>query len=93
MKLGGSGTKLPNSKRIERCVRGGSSYSVPLFDSIHITPDLVVCSYLHPVKFVAIFHFGQFNSLLTPAMDQFLILNSVISLLVPYPFCIVSLTP
>src|SRR5688572_17111647 len=85
MKLGGSGTKLP-TRKTHRQIR------VPLiiltqhqfFDSIDF-----VCvrnarsrGFLATDPVVAIF----FNSLLTPARDQFFIGNSVTSLLTPYPF-------
>src|SRR5678816_4007772 len=86
MKLGGSGTKLP-TRKTHRQMRARLIILTQhqFFDSI----DIFVCvrnarsrGFLATDPVVAIF----FNSLLTPARDQFFIGSSVMSLLAPYTF-------
>ena len=85
MKLGGSETKLPNSKT-HRQMRARLIILThhQFFDSIDIfcVRNARSRGFLATVPVVSIF----FNSLLTPARDQFFIGNSVMSLLAPYPF-------
>src|SRR5688572_26877414 len=83
MKLGGSGTKLPNSKT-HRQMRARLSYCTSSSTAL-----IFVCvrnarsrGFLATDPVVAIF----FSSLLTPARDQLFIGSSVMSLLAPYPF-------